>query len=212
MFNPKQVKALDEPLDSKRVKSREQGGFNVSYIEGWWAIQEANRIFGFGNWEQKITDLKKVSEDETKKGIPRIGYIAQVEITVWDPDSKTRVTREDVGFGSGMNWDPGVAHEGAVKEAVTDAMKRALRTFGNQFGLALYDKDQTNVENSALREEAKHYMEMAVEAIELAKDTEALKKWWNGEKIQRQKAGLTQEDVDELKTAVQERLAMFEEG
>jgi DNA repair and recombination protein RAD52 len=36
-----------------------------------------------------------------------------------------------------------------VKEAETDARKRALMTFGNQFGLALYDKDQTNVEGSA---------------------------------------------------------------
>jgi hypothetical protein len=40
---------------------------------------------------------------------------------------------------------PGEAHESAIKEAETDAMKRALSTFGNPFGLALYDKEQQNV-------------------------------------------------------------------
>src|SRR5690606_29122102 len=32
-----------------------------------------------------------------------------------------------------------------IKEAVTDALKRTLRTFGNPFGLALYDKSRANV-------------------------------------------------------------------
>jgi hypothetical protein len=33
----------------------------------------------------------------------------------------------------------------ALKAAETDATKRALATFGNPFGLALYDKDQAGV-------------------------------------------------------------------
>jgi len=36
------------------------------------------------------------------------------------------------------------AHEGAAKEAVTDALKRSLRSFGNQFGNSLYSKDKNN--------------------------------------------------------------------
>ncbi len=39
----------------------------------------------------------------------------------------------------------GEARESALKEAETDAMKRALTTFGNPFGLALYDKAQHGV-------------------------------------------------------------------
>jgi hypothetical protein len=38
------------------------------------------------------------------------------------------------------------AVEGATKEAATDALKRAARTFGNVFGLALYDKSRANVQ------------------------------------------------------------------
>ena len=55
------------------------------------------------------------------------------------------VDREDVGAGHGYDVDCGLAHESAIKEAVTDALKRALRTFGNPFGLALYDKSRENV-------------------------------------------------------------------
>ena len=45
--------------------------------------------------------------------------------------------------------DLGQAHESALKEAETDAMKRALMTFGNPFGLALYDKAQRQVSSAA---------------------------------------------------------------
>jgi DNA repair and recombination protein RAD52 len=55
------------------------------------------------------------------------------------------VVRDGTGYGSGAMPDLGDAIESAMKEAETDAMKRALMTFGNPFGLALYDKDQANV-------------------------------------------------------------------
>ena len=53
--------------------------------------------------------------------------------------------REGTGAGHGIDTDLGLAHESAIKEAETDAMKRALMTFGNPFGLALYDKQQREV-------------------------------------------------------------------
>ena len=48
-----------------------------------------------------------------------------------------------IGVSTGSTL--GEAHESALKEAETDAMKRALATFGNLFGLALYDKEQSGV-------------------------------------------------------------------
>jgi len=36
----------------------------------------------------------------------------------------------------------GDKHESAIKEAESDARKRALMQFGDQFGLSLYDKDK----------------------------------------------------------------------
>jgi Recombination DNA repair protein (RAD52 pathway) len=57
--------------------------------------------------------------------------------------------REGCGAGHGIDIDLGQAHESALKEAETDAMKRALMTFGNAFGLALYDKQQREVTAAA---------------------------------------------------------------
>jgi len=59
--------------------------------------------------------------------------------------AQTPVIREGCGAGHGIDVDLGQAHESALKEAETDAMKRALMTFGNPFGLALYDKQQRQV-------------------------------------------------------------------
>ena len=53
--------------------------------------------------------------------------------------------REGSGTGEARASTPGQAHELALKGAETDATKRALATFGNPFGLALYDREQGGV-------------------------------------------------------------------
>ena len=53
--------------------------------------------------------------------------------------------REGIGTGFGRAPQPELAHDIALKAAETDATKRALATFGNPFGLALYDRDQAQV-------------------------------------------------------------------
>jgi DNA repair and recombination protein RAD52 len=139
-LNAKQVAELQAPLDRKAVKTRSQAGRSLSYIEGWHAIAEANRIFGFDGWHRETLDLRPVCEPtQNAKGNWVVSYMAKVRVTVGT------IIREGCGFGSGFDKDIGQAHESALKEAETDAMKRALMTFGNPFGLALYDKDQTNV-------------------------------------------------------------------
>jgi len=59
------------------------------------------------------------------------------------------LVREGLGAGHGIDVDLGLAHDSALKGAETDATKRALMTFGNPFGLALYDKQQRQVSSSA---------------------------------------------------------------
>jgi DNA repair and recombination protein RAD52 len=148
MFTEIQNKALAAKLDPDCVKSREQAGRRVSYVEGWHVIAEANRIFGFDGWTRETVRLEETNRDLVSlKGSRgdyqqwRVGYLAVVTITAGG------VTRQGTGFGSGMAKPEalGEAIESAAKEAETDAMKRALSTFGNPFGLALYDKTQENV-------------------------------------------------------------------
>jgi DNA recombination protein Rad52 len=137
-------KLLQAPLSSANVKTRKQAGRTLSYIEGWVAIAEANRIFGHDGWDRETIYCKEVSRQEVTIGQQqkpgwKVGYEAKVKIYV------DGVTREGTGHGSGMMTDLFDCIESAAKEAETDGMKRALMTFGNPFGLALYDKEQKNV-------------------------------------------------------------------
>lgn len=155
-FDTAQIAALAGKLDGAGVRTRQQAGRTLSYIEGWKAIEEANRIFGFGNWSSEVTELWcLVATDQgtpNYQGQSREGYLAAyratVRVTVHHADGAFQ-QHSDVGYGEGIDYqNVGQAHESAVKEAVTDAEKRALRHWGNPFGLALYDKSQENVDRS----------------------------------------------------------------
>ena len=138
------IEELKKPLDRTHVAKRTQGGSQVSYIEGWHAIAEANRIFGFDGWSRETKEIEQLGEPYEVNGKVRVNYRAKVRIKVYVPEGGC-VLRDGCGFGQGIDKDVGQAHESALKEAETDAMKRALMTFGNPFGLALYDKSQANV-------------------------------------------------------------------
>jgi DNA repair and recombination protein RAD52 len=147
-FSAEQLASLTAPLGKSHIKSRSQAGRTLSYVEGWWAIAEANRIFGFDAWDRETVDLRQLGEAyQDAKSLYRVAYMAKVRITVRADGRATMVVRDGCGYGSGIDRDLGSAHESAIKEAETDAMKRALMTFGNPFGLALYDKEQRNVED-----------------------------------------------------------------
>ena len=117
------IDELKKPLAASNVSSRQgPGGKALSYVAGFYVIETANRVFGFDGWSYEVQSFREVGK----------GVIAHVRVTVQTINGP--VIREDVGWGQD---DP----EKAVKEAVTDALKRALRTFGDQFGNSLYDKD-----------------------------------------------------------------------
>ncbi len=142
-FSTQQTAALAADLDRRNVAQRQGGGGKqLSYIEGWHAIAEANRIFGFDGWSSETVALSLVSDGQ-RDGKTAVTYTARVRITVYAGDRV--LTREGVGAGHGFDRDAGQSHEKAVKEAETDARKRGLMTFGNPFGLALYDKTQESV-------------------------------------------------------------------
>jgi len=147
MFTDKQNQLLKINLDGRRVKNRQQGNISLSYLEGFDIIDTANFAFGYGNWGYEIKELAQVSEEVNQNQNKVIGYKAIVTITVFDARHQHYVVREDIGFGTGIAKEYASAHESAGKEAVTDGLKRAFRTFGNQFGNALYDKSQKNVDH-----------------------------------------------------------------
>lgn len=137
MFTDEQKKELAKPLDPKHVKPPPQGKYG-EYVDGHHVITEANRIFGFDGWSYDLDELR-LTNSTTDGDKHRVGYLARVTVEIGG------VRRGDVGHGQGFGRSEGDAHDSAIKEATTDALKRALRTFGNTFGLALYDKTKANV-------------------------------------------------------------------
>lgn len=141
-FSDQQVRRLKAKLDAKRVKSRQHEGRELSYVEGWYVLAEANRIFGFDGWDRLSLSHQLLCERHEADTF-NVAYFARVRVIVRaGPHS---IVREGSGFGSATNRDQGEAHELALKAAETDATKRALATFGNRFGLALYDKERAGV-------------------------------------------------------------------
>jgi secreted Zn-dependent insulinase-like peptidase len=90
-------------------------------------------------------------------------------------------------------------------------MKRAFMTFGNPFGLALYDKQQANVGDDAPPQvsiiERNEYMVECREAIAQFTDPDQLAMWWSSDsqKKARRDYQLDQSQVDTLKEAVIDR-------
>ena len=136
----KQVQALRRDLDHRNVRNREIHGRELSYIEGWYAISEANRIFGFDGWSRETIESRSVMARENRGTFLAI-YLARVRVTV-HADGAT-IIREGHGTGEGRGTSPGEVHDIALKAAETDATKRALATFGKPFGLALYAGGKT---------------------------------------------------------------------
>ncbi len=151
MFNENQLKILNEELNSSRIKTREKGNISLSYIEGFDVIDTANTIFGFGNWDYAISKLELVSSEINQNQNNVICYKAIVQVLVHSDDHSKDISREDVGFGTGVSKILADAHENAGKEAVTDALKRAMRSFGNQFGNSLYDKTRNHQNSSQMQ-------------------------------------------------------------
>ena len=123
-------------------------GASVSYVEGWHAIAEANRIFGFDSWDRQ-TLAPRCHWTHLQHGETLCFYSTKVRITVRAGDTVT--VREGIGTGFGRAPQPELAHDIALKAAETDATKRALATFGNPFGLALYDRDQAQVTKARVK-------------------------------------------------------------
>ncbi|HSR49599.1 MAG TPA: Rad52/Rad22 family DNA repair protein [Acidobacteriota bacterium] len=142
IFTDTQVKALKGKLRAADIKTREEDGITLSYIEGWFTISEANRIFGFDGWSRETREAACVWQGRSQ-GRAACNYIARVRISIHGEAQS--IIREGSGFGGGSGETLGEAHEMALKEAETDAMKRAFMTFGNRFGLALYDPEQKGV-------------------------------------------------------------------
>ena len=143
-FNNRQLEQLFKEINPSRVAERK----GMSYLETWDVIAHLNRIFGFEGWDKHVMALDLLYETQRGEGKGwDVAYRAVVRLVIHNRDrglSVVQKTSEDAATGQAQNQPSrGDAHDLAVKSAVSDALKRAAKDLGNQFGLSLYDKGST---------------------------------------------------------------------
>ncbi|KAK0284174.1 DNA repair protein rad52 [Friedmanniomyces endolithicus] len=130
---------LEKQLGPEYISTRPgAGGGKVHYLAAEKVINLANEVFGFNGWSSSIQNVQIDFVDEhAENGKITLGLSTIVRVTLRDG-----TFHEDIGYGHIENCKgKAAAFEKAKKEAATDALKRALRTFGNVLGNCLYDKD-----------------------------------------------------------------------
>jgi len=135
------ITELEKDLDASVVKNHPYSGFR--YLEGYFVINNANRIFGYDGWSfytqyelMKSFPLPATAGKATKRGM----VMLPVSVEIFEEGTDNVVTRSSVGT---CVWNGEDQIETAIKGAETDGLKRALRMFGKQFGNDLYEKDDT---------------------------------------------------------------------
>lgn len=135
-LNDKQLEQLFKPINPSRIKKTPQG---FSHLEEWDVEAHLNRIFGFLGWDKEV-GYGLIFEDEPTKGRFTVSYHAHCKLTLRDADGFDKAVKEDAATGTGINQSSRhAAHDLAIKDAVSSAVKRAAKALGNQFGLSLYD-------------------------------------------------------------------------
>ena len=130
---------LNQRLGPEYISTRAgPGNTRVAYLSAEKAINLANEVFGFNGWSSSIQNIQIDFVDENPtKGTISIGLSVVVRITL-----KDGTYHEDTGYGGIENCKSKIAaFEKAKKEGTTDALKRALRNFGNVLGNCIYDKE-----------------------------------------------------------------------
>ena len=129
-FSARQTQALKRELDRRHVRTREAHGRELSYLEGWYLISEANRIFGYDGWSRETLETKCILARENRGNFLAV-YIARVRITV--AAHGATVVREGHGSGEGRGTSPGETHDIAAQsrrdrrhQASTGHLRQAL--------------------------------------------------------------------------------------
>ncbi|KAJ4396559.1 DNA repair protein rad52 [Gnomoniopsis smithogilvyi] len=130
---------LEKQLGPEYLSSRSgPSGQKVWYVTAEKCIALANEVFGFNGWSSQIKEIQVDFVDEHPQTLKiSLGLSVIVRVTLRDG-----TFHEDIGYGHIENCTgKAKAFEKAKKEGTTDALKRALRNFGNVLGNCIYDKD-----------------------------------------------------------------------
>ena len=123
---------LKQPLNVARVCKRDGAGKQkLSYLETYDVIEHLNRVFGFDGWQCRTNRLTAFPD-----GAPTTCFVASVTLTLRFGD-----TFKSSAKALALERCEAAVTNSAPRRAESDALKRAARTLGDQFGNSLYEKD-----------------------------------------------------------------------
>lgn len=141
-LSTEQYEALLQGLNPAYVANRRGGGgASLSYVEAWHIKRTLTRIFGFGGWSSEVLEAEHMFTEEvpSNRGVNyHVGYKVVLRLSVADNLGGMAVYAE-AAVGSATLPSLGEAHDMAIKTAESDALKRCAISFGDQFGLSLYN-------------------------------------------------------------------------
>lgn len=150
-FNKAQTDQLLKPISGQRVLRDAKGHSHVSQQD---VTAHLIRVFGFGGFNTEVLDVQCVFERKTlsiSKGKQEpdpnrydVCYRALLRLSVKDETGRVVAQYEDGSTATAQNQTQGDAHDLAYKSAISLAKKRAAINLGDQFGLSLYNKGQTD--------------------------------------------------------------------
>lgn len=150
-FSKAQTEQLLKPISGQRVLRDAKGHSHVSQQD---VTAHLIRVFGFGGFDTEILDVQCVFERPTlsvSKGKQApdpnrydVCYRALLRLSVKDETGRVVAQYEDGSTATAQNQTQGDAHDLSFKSAISLAKKRAAINLGDQFGLSLYNKGQTD--------------------------------------------------------------------
>lgn len=184
---------LNKPLEEERIRSREAGFGLVDYLPAHDIIRRANEIFGFDGWSGRIVDLSKELQEE-QDGRWVVVYRCIYEISVGG-----RI-QQDVGVGIATRENLADAVEHSIKYAASDGIKRALRAWGDQFGLSLYSEHREPPGSESPEEISFDYIRTLI--------GEGKRKW----PAEKARASITEKQLTKLKQFWDDQVKLPEEN
>ena len=147
MLTKEQRETLLRPINPIRVLQLK----GQSHLPSYDVVAHLTRVFGYEGWDKELINLWLISEVATQtdgKWRYTVTYGCTMRLTIYAlPGELTRqrVKKiEEGATGSAINQPSlGDAHDFAMKNSMSYALKRCAKDLGDQFGLSLYDKGST---------------------------------------------------------------------
>lgn len=128
---------LNERYDGPISQREGPGGRMFSYIPWTETVRRLNAVFGLDGWDTR--DLKVIYNE----GVYTVSLLLDVDATYNETDEEGEVrqgyfTKSVPGVGSAVARNQG--DDNASKAALSDAISRAAKLLGDQFGFFLYEE------------------------------------------------------------------------